>query len=394
LILSTGYTGLYEYREGTSMAAPVVSGLAALVWASPYGTSASAVVQRITSTADRIAGTGTAWQAGRVNVAAALGGSVSALPAVPPIVTRIPIPDGWGRPPGLRWDPRAPMPTPRSRVGVGVLGTRIFVVGGANQQQRAVSTVEAYDSATNVWRSLAALPSPNAAAGVAGAANGRIYVAGGTPDGVTALGSMQVYNPATNAWASVAPMPTPRWGLVLQAGADGKLYAIGGRNTSTVLSTVEAYDPVANSWSTRASMPTRRLFAGATLGPTNNRIYVVGGADIYGRALSAFEVYDPATNTWVVRPGLPTPRISPALAAVPNAHIYAAGGENPGTVARVDEYHPFSTSWTSAVDMPLPRGGGFGLVTLPNGVMYALGGWNGGSLLAETDAAALIAPKP
>jgi hypothetical protein len=46
-----------------------------------------------------------------------------------------------------------------------------------------------------------------------------------------------------------------------------------------------------------------------------------------------------------------------------------------------------------AVSPAAGGGGGFGLVTLPNGVMYAVGGWNGGTLLAATDAAALIAPK-
>jgi thermitase len=397
LVLSTGYTGLYDYREGTSMAAPLVSGLAALIWASPYGTSANAVVQRITSTADRIAGTGTQWQAGRVNVAAALGATSGTLaPMASPITSQIPIPAGWTRPPGLQWNSRAVMPTPRSRVGVGAIGSTLYVVGGANAQRQAVANVEAYDSVRNAWQVRAGLPMAVAAAGVVGGPNGLLYVAGGTPDGARALNSLEVYHPSTNTWTTAAPMPTPRWGMVFQRSGDGRLYAIGGRNAAGVLSTVEAYDPVSNAWSARAPMPTPRVFAGAALGPTNGRIYVAGGADAGYGSLVAFEVYDPVTNSWVTRAGLPSAMSSLGLAAVGDGHIFAAGGDGEdGTTAAVYEYTPTTRSWSAAVRMPRARGGGFGLTTLPNGVLYAAGGWAAnGALVGPVDAAAFIAEKP
>ncbi|MEK7571038.1 MAG: S8 family peptidase [Patescibacteria group bacterium] len=63
----------YDYLSGTSMAAPLVSGIAALVWDSAYGGSNTHVVQRLYATADHIEGTGTFWQAGRINAAKAVG---------------------------------------------------------------------------------------------------------------------------------------------------------------------------------------------------------------------------------------------------------------------------------------------------------------------------------
>ncbi|HUQ85732.1 MAG TPA: S8 family serine peptidase [Candidatus Limnocylindrales bacterium] len=68
--------GSYGYLSGTSMAAPLVSGIAALIWSSPYGTSNQAVVDRLLKTADKIEGTGSSWQNGRVNAASAVGNSL------------------------------------------------------------------------------------------------------------------------------------------------------------------------------------------------------------------------------------------------------------------------------------------------------------------------------
>lgn len=63
----------YGYSSGTSMAGPIVSGIAALVWTTQYGTSPTSVINRIYSTADKIAGTGQYWTHGRVNAAKAVG---------------------------------------------------------------------------------------------------------------------------------------------------------------------------------------------------------------------------------------------------------------------------------------------------------------------------------
>jgi subtilisin family serine protease len=68
----------YGGLSGTSMAAPNVAAVAALVAATTYATSAAAIRDRLFSTADPIAGTGVLWTYGRVNAAAAVGnGGVS-----------------------------------------------------------------------------------------------------------------------------------------------------------------------------------------------------------------------------------------------------------------------------------------------------------------------------
>lgn len=63
----------YKYASGTSMATPMTSAVAALIWSVPaYNTSAVSVRNRLESTADKIPGTGTYWSKGRVNAAKAV----------------------------------------------------------------------------------------------------------------------------------------------------------------------------------------------------------------------------------------------------------------------------------------------------------------------------------
>ena len=62
----------YDALSGTSMAAPHVAGLAALVWARGTCASNTCVRNTIESTADRISGSGVFWKYGRVNYANAL----------------------------------------------------------------------------------------------------------------------------------------------------------------------------------------------------------------------------------------------------------------------------------------------------------------------------------
>lgn len=83
-IYATRTDGTYGYFEGTSAAAAEVSGLAALLWATSWGTNNQAVVARIEETADGVGGTGTFWRNGRVNALRAVSGAPTAPPSSSP----------------------------------------------------------------------------------------------------------------------------------------------------------------------------------------------------------------------------------------------------------------------------------------------------------------------
>ena len=74
----------YDAIDGTSMAAPIVSGVVALIYGSSYGTSADAVIKRLYDTAEKIPGTGTYWTQGRVNAGKALEGATANQPGAKP----------------------------------------------------------------------------------------------------------------------------------------------------------------------------------------------------------------------------------------------------------------------------------------------------------------------
>ncbi|HTC80721.1 MAG TPA: S8 family serine peptidase, partial [Acidimicrobiia bacterium] len=74
--------------DGTSFATPIVSAAAALVWAANPGLTAPQVAARLMSTADRIAGTGTDFSNGEVDVGRAVSGApVGPLAAAPGTAT-------------------------------------------------------------------------------------------------------------------------------------------------------------------------------------------------------------------------------------------------------------------------------------------------------------------
>ena len=283
------------------------------------------------------------------------------------------------------WETKAPMPTGREYIAVGVVNSVLFAVGGNGNPQ--LQTVEAYAPLTNTWTTKAAMPTARMGA-AAGVVNDVLYVVGGRGSSLESLQTVEAYNPLTNTWTTKAPMPTarqyPAAGVV-----NGVLYAVGGAvdENGGALQTVEAYDPLTNTWTTKAPMPTARWLLAVSV--VNGVLYAVGGET--PNVLQTVEAYDPATNVWTTKAAMPTARTALAMDVV-NSVLFAVGGSNGSSFNTVEAYDPLTNTWTTKASMPTGRRSlGVGVV---NGVLYAVGGLNdsGGNL--ATNEAFQIAACP
>jgi hypothetical protein len=286
------------------------------------------------------------------------------------------------------WATKAPMPTPRYSLGVGVVNGALYAVGGTTSVTSSgtdISALEAYDPVSNTWSTKAPIPTARHSFGV-GVVNGLLYAVGGYAFSCLCdVSTVEAYDPASDTWSAKAPMPTARDGLAVGV-VNGVLYAAGGFANGTYLSTVEAYDPASNTWQALPPMLTPRYEPAA--GVVDGVLYVVGGS--YFGNLSTLEAYDPHSNTWSTKAPMPTARYYLG-AGVVNEVLYAVGGHN-GTSAlmTVEAYDPASDSWTGVAPMPTAR---LPVAGVANGILYAVGGYdyNAGSALSTNEA---LTPTP
>jgi len=284
---------------------------------------------------------------------------------------------------GGRWTVKAPIPTPREGLAVGVVNGILYAVGGQilhpgvgpgdGGHWEFLSTVEAYDPSTNSWSTKAPMPTPRSRLSV-GVVDGILYSVGGTGSETVGpsltLDTMDAYDPVRNTWTARAPMPTRRYGHAVGV-ARGILYVVGG---STETGLMEAYDPITNRWTVKAPMPTPRVWPG--VGVVNGILYVVGGlccgcCEPADKILGTVEAYDPTTNTWTAKAPMLTPRAGVAV-GVANQVLYVVGGFGAASVNLVEAYDPTRNVWTTKAPLPGTRNGvGLGEV---KGILYAVGG--------------------
>jgi Kelch motif protein len=276
---------------------------------------------------------------------------------------------------GNVWTAKAPMPTARGYLAVGVINGILYAVGGNDGAGNTLGTVEAYNPASQSWSARGSLAQPREEFGVA-AISGTLYAVGGfSTAGNTQglLSSMETYDTTTNTWTILpAEMPTAR-SLLGVAALNGILYAIGGDQHGTV----EAYDPVTGIWAEKSPMPIPLSYLAVAVDSINGVLYALGGYNVSaGQSLATVEEYDPGSNTWTVKPSMPSPRNNLG-AGVINGILYAVGGDDNADLTTVEAYD--RTEWTTKPSMQTGRWGlGVGAV---NGVLYAVGGYHNGLVI-------------
>jgi Kelch motif len=111
------------------------------------------------------------------------------------------------------WAQLPDMPTARDHFHAAVVNGKFYAIGGRNVQIGAMTAVnQAFDFATGQWTSgLAPLPTPRGGFAAAGLGD-EVLVIGGEGGGQT-WNKVEAYNTLTNTWRTLAPMPTARHGI-------------------------------------------------------------------------------------------------------------------------------------------------------------------------------------
>ena len=294
---------------------------------------------------------------------------------------------------GEEWQRITQLPFQRWSFSSAVVEDKIYIIGGSlfenfKNGPLGLSTVEMYDSQTNMWRRVADMPTPREAAQAA-VVDGIIYVFGGFS---MKAGKweypvhVEAYNPLTDTWTRKKDMPISRiyFGLGVVA---GKIYLIGGSEGFRLdhikrMDRVDVYDPATDTWAKGPpKMPTGREYIRVEV--VNNRIYVIGGSGWppvpppigWDPLLTVIEECDPRTRQWRQKRGMLDIRQTFSTVVVKD-EIYLIGGwAHRKDLATVDVYHPQKESWRNipALPMSLSTNSPSGAATV-NGKIYLFGG--------------------
>lgn len=187
------------------------------------------------------------------------------------------------------WTSLAPLATPRGGLGGGVLGGRLYVVGGSGAYARpdvrddtpaGYASVEVYDFARNRWTPGPSMPTPrhHVASVVAG---GKLYVVGGRAPEDTSLAAAERFDPATGTWERLPPLPLGA-GSLAGTSAAGQVIVIGGGDEveNWVTPATWTFDTRSRRWRRLADLAiARHSETAATLG---GDVYVLAGSPCGG----------------------------------------------------------------------------------------------------------------
>jgi len=171
-------------------------------------------------------------------------------------------------------------------------------IGGVDNGNSRLNTVESYNPATDTWteENPLLIAKEGASVGLMGTTltGFTIVVADGYINGDEDSGDNEGYDAATNTWTSLTSDPEPR-SFACAARIGTRLYAAGGwvgNGGGPALTTVESFQLSKQSWKSLASIPQGTIAAGSAV--YKGQLYCFGGwASWYGSILNNVQIYQP-----------------------------------------------------------------------------------------------------
>ena len=221
---------------------------------------------------------------------------------------------------------------------------KLFLIGG----NKFGNPAECYDPLLNTWSPLTSFQQRIRFCTVL-TLHWLLYIIGGKDEGNNRLSTVQRYNPATNLWQEMPSLSSPRSSVC--AVSDGShLYAIGGNTDNGYVDIAERFDPKEKTWARIA--PTLEKRASAAGAAVSEKVFVFGGLGSgAGSVSSSAEMYDPAVNMWssILSTSAVTPRNSYISAVSFKGKIYVSGDfepdDSPGIVSKLHIYDIVTREW-------------------------------------------------
>lgn len=266
--------------------------------------------------------------------------------------------------------PRAALPPPqRTEVTGAYWDGRIVVVAGLLRDDTPSAQVDFYDPRTDAWSPGPKLPNPlhHTAVGVLG---DRLYVVGGYTGAAgqwKPVADVHSLGPGETRWRAEPPLSGPRGALAVASLADA-LVAVGGVGNGPEVVT-EVLRRGSPGWERGPDLPNPSEHLAATAG--GGRAYAIAGRyrSLEGN-LDTVHSFTPGDRQWRKEPRLRRSR-GGIGAAAPGGHPCVAGGEAPdGTVPSIECLS--RGRWRDVASLAVPRHGG--AVVAVGGTLHVIGG--------------------
>ncbi|XP_056156064.1 kelch-like protein 33 [Lampris incognitus] len=256
----------------------------------------------------------------------------------------------------MEWRRLGEMPDkPRFRHAVGVLGGRLYVVGGCDfySKKDTMKCAYRYDPMQDSWKRLADMQEFRSNFPLV-VQEERLYAVGGDKELNTNVDSVEVYNSDSDCWSFAKPLDQALSGQAITVVDDG-IFVSGGFNCKyECLVSMFVYHPETGTTYLADMCQDRAQHCMEAL---RGRLYVAGGVcnlrKFYTDQL-ACEVYDPVVDSWSAFTSLPIAHVG-AASAVLEEKIYVLGGycqEDYSESGLIHRYDPSTGRWENMGRMP------------------------------------------
>ena len=228
------------------------------------------------------------------------------------------------------WTALAPLPKALNALRATALSGKIHVPGGINVSAEIERVHFVYDVAANNWTTLEPPPTGVLNYGLATDTSSSIFYMTGGSDLTAGVTTVQTFDTKTNLWKTLPPLQEGRFAHE-SIFANGKLYVIGGISGAGTLASGEVFDPATQKWAAIAPMNLARSYMTSVLArDTGGRLLwlIIGGENNSALPLGSLEAYDFANDRWTLLDGSydqPQARAR-AASAVLQGTVYTLGG--------------------------------------------------------------------